>query len=289
MKRNALVLFALIACTSACNLPAATSAVPTPEQATVAATLPAPADPPTPLPSATPVLPQTIQVDTLYEGTKTYDCDTGGCWREDGKLEFTPEYYFTGIDRNTPEIQALLDSLGLPSTPAENDKVIWERTMLVWFWLNRNALDEDMSGGQEPWNFLNSISYALRPPKFPSLENLAQVYARYGVIARSGCTDKALDFAMLLYRVGVPVDRMAVVIANWAPSRDVGQHLFVVLRLSGEWYSVDPTCTQVQPYLDSAPERVGCTSADYAHPYGIIVLPGSPLTKPMLVEAMPAP
>ena len=291
MKKTMLAMLALGATLTACNLPAATPVAA--GTAPVAVTLPAPTDRPTDLPTllptGTPVLPQTIRVETLYEGPKTYNCDKDGCWRADGELEFTPAYYFSGIDANTPEIQAMLADLGLPSTPAQDDDTIWKRTMLVWMWLHNKALDVDMPGGQEPWNFLNSISYALKPPKFPSLDNLAQVYARYGVISRQSCTDKALDFAMLLYRVGIPVDKLAVVIANWTPTRDVGQHLYVVLRVNEEWYSVDPTCVQVHDWLSPFPERVGCNSTDYAHPYGIIVLPGSSLTKPMLVEAMPVP
>ena len=235
----------------------------------------------------------TLQLDTLYEGPQTYTCDAGGCWRQNAGTTHPPEYYFTGIDSDTPEVRALLQSLALPSEPTDEDGEIWARTQRIWQWLNLHAVDMVANNetadakARQAVDTLSANSYGLKPPRFPMLQDYANSFLDFGVMARLSCTDRALNFAMLLYRAGVPVDRVAVVIANFAPTRDVGQHLFVVEYLGGEWYYIDPTCTNSHPALSAAPERVGCTSADYAHPYGITVLPGSTLTEAMLADPRP--
>jgi hypothetical protein len=243
--------------------------------------------------SATPFL-GTLQLETLYEGPQTYTCDEQGCWRQGAGTSHPSEYYFAGIDLDSMQIRSLLQSVSQPSTRTDDDAEIWARTQRIWTWLNEHAVDMDANNttdgnAKEAIDTLYSNSYGLRPPQFPTLQNYADSLMDFGVMARLSCTDRALNYAMLLYRAGVPVDRVAVVIANVAQTRDNGQHLFVVEYLGGEWYYIDPTCTQVHPALSFLPERVGCTAADYAHPYGISVLLESTLTEAPLADPRPSP
>jgi hypothetical protein len=296
MNNKALIPLVLLMALLACNLPALTQ----PPTATVSVTLttsPAPSvtSTATPTVTATPPTPflGTLQLDTLYEGPQTYTCDAGGCWRQDAGTTHAPEYYFTGIDQDSMQIRSLLQSVSQPSSRTDDDAEIWARTQRIWTWLNEHAVDMDANNNAADANTKQAVdtlyanSYGMKPPHFPTLQDYADSLLDFGVMARLSCTDRALNFAMLLYRAGVPVDRVAVVIANFAPTRDAGQHLFVVEYLGGEWYYIDPTCTQVHPALSATPERVGCTTADYAHPYGITVLPGSSLTEAMLTDPRP--
>jgi len=292
MHKKALFPIVLLIAALACNLPALA-------QSPTATVYPSQTIAPTRTPTATAtVTPQppflgTLQLDTLYEGPQTYVCNERGCWRQGAGLLNTPEYYFAGIDSDSMQVRSLLQSVSQPPTRTDDDAEIWARTQRIWAWLNQHAVDMDANNNtdgnaKQAIDTLYANSYGLKPPQFPTLQNYADSFLDFGVMARLSCTDRALNFAMLLYRAGVPVDRVAVVIANVATTRDVGQHLFVVEYLGGEWYSIDPTCTQVHPNLAAIPERVGCTAADYAHPYGITVLPGSTITEAPLADTRPS-
>jgi hypothetical protein len=115
---------------------------------------------------------------------------------------------------------------------------------------------------------------------WPSIGELAKVYDRYQVLPLGACNSKAFTFATLLYRVGVRPDAISVATAK----TESAQHLFVVTRLEGKWFFIDPTCIPEHPVLSEDLESVGCIGADYVHPFQLEVLPGSLLQKPMLVQ-----
>jgi hypothetical protein len=302
--RKLLILPALAAAFIACNLPlnktdltstevpAVTPLLtldlpslkkPPPILPTVAATAAAPTDTPAPTATATTIQPYTTKVETLFEGAKEYRCDERGCWRTDGKLYGPPEYYFPGVDADNSDVQALLADSGLPVTPVTSEKEKWERTMGVWAWLRRRSLDMTAPGGDPPYEYLKSLSYSLKPPESPTIDDLAKVFARYRVVSWTGCTARALAFVTFLYRFGIGPDETAV--AYFRVESPLRQHLYAVLRVEGRWLYVDPTCIELHPALGPSPESVGCAAADYEHPGGLMVLPGSSLAKPMLLQS----
>jgi hypothetical protein len=78
---------------------------------------------------------------------------------------------------------------------------------------------------------------------------------------------------------------MAAATSSWGTSGE--QHLFVVFRSGDHWYYIDPTCIDpyATPTLPYKPENIGCMpAADYEHPFTLAVIPGSALTRAMLVK-----
>jgi hypothetical protein len=238
---------------------------------------------PTEKPSPTVVRPYLIQETLKYESPKEYLCDANACWRTDGRLLNTSEYFFPNPDESNVDIQALLADIGLPSTPPSDEKEEWERVMVIWNWLSNHNKETSNPEGKTGMQYLSSLSVQASQSHWPSLADWAKVYARYQFIPWEGCNFKAFFFGIILHRSGLSPDHFAVAETYW-DVRHSGQHLYGILLHSGHWYYVDPTCVN-SAALSSTPKDVGCTTADYRHPFGLAVLPGSHLTKPMLLEA----
>jgi hypothetical protein len=226
--------------------------------------------------------PQIVRVKTRYEGMKEYICDTSGCWRVDGELVKTPEYFFPDINLLNPEVQTLIADIGLPTTSMTGDKEKWERAMRLWSWWTHHAGYFEDASGKDAYNYLLEITKKPKP-HLPSIGDWANVYARYHIIPVSSCSDNALFFALMLYRFGADPDEVTIAEAQWKIQRNP-THLFVVMRLEGRWHYVDPSCVQVDPDLPTEPQNVGCIAeADYQHPFALWLLPGSTLKQPMLL------
>jgi hypothetical protein len=267
---------------TAAALPATVSPTPGKPAATATGTAspsPTPTETPPATPTATRSLPYSITETTRFEGDKTYTCDAGGCWREDGRTAGPPEALFPDIGMENEEVRLLLESIGLPSDVASDDAERWRRTRRVWEWMKNDTLPLGAPGQEESWNYLSEL---MKSPvdHWPSIGEMADVYARFHVLPLGACNSKAFTFATLLYRAGVRPDSTAVVTAK----AESAQHLFVVVRLDGRWRFLDPTCIPEHPALAGMPESVGCTGADYAHPFQLDLMPGSALIKPMLAE-----
>jgi hypothetical protein len=269
-RRTAIVPAALILLSIACNLQIAArdTAVP-----------PSPTESPTPGPTATETrpFPYTIREQTTYEGEKTYTCDAGGCWRDDGAAAGPPENFYPNIREDNEEIRALLSSIGLPADAAADDAERWRRIRELWSWMARKTVVIGTPEAEEPWAYLQELA----PDSWPSIGEMSKVFARYGVLPLGACNSKAFTMAALLYRVGVLPDWVTVVHSK---AHDGTQHLYLALHLEGRWRYLDPTCISEHNALAAQPETVGCIGADYRHPYEVIPLPGSQLTKPMLLE-----
>lgn len=89
---------------------------------------------------------------------------------------------------------------------------------------------------------------------------------------------RAQTFATLLYRVGIPINRLAIAETRWKPT--YSQHMYIVLRLGCRWFYVDPSVNI--PELPAEPNNIGGGTADYIHPNKLKVFAGSTLNKPML-------
>jgi hypothetical protein len=238
-----------------------------------------------PTTAPTEVLPHDIQEQTRYEGILDYECDSDGCWRVGGTLTDPPEYYFPDIEADNPDIQALLADIGLYGERAVDDEVAWRLIWELWAWLARNTEDPGEVPEEGAMAYLHSLSYHFKPAQYPSIDDLAKVCARYHVIPWSGCTARALTFATLLYRCGIDPNRMAAAYFK-APDMSI-QHFYVVIRSGDHWYWVDPTCNDpdITPELPYEPENIGWNpEVDYEHPFTLAVIPGSTLTRAMLVK-----
>ena len=244
---------------------------------------PTPTPVPTPAAVPTPFTPYTIDEPTRYEGTLKYDCEADGCWRQGSRIVSPPEFYYPEIDASNAEIAALLSDIGLPTKPIGDDATAWQAMRSLWDWLRTHA--SDPTTAPEAWEYLASLSVNAKPDHWPSISDFASTYARYHTIPWAACNSRALTFATLAYRVGFGPNRLAVAYFKSADSSI--QHLYVVLRSGDHWFYVDPSCnTSAQtPPLPVEPANVGCVSqADYEHPFTLALLPGSTLTRAMLVR-----
>ena len=282
-RRLPIAVGSVFALAVACNLQvAAPEAAPSATRAetpTVPAPTSTPTAPPTPEPTPTETRPHIVE-QTLYEGEKTYTCDPGGCWRDDGGVSAPAGLFYPDIEMDNEEVRALLDSIGLPAEPAAEDAERWSRIRAVWEWMTRETIIIYEPGYEEPWNYLLELT-ATPNDHWPSIGEMARVYARFQVLPLGACNSKAFTMATLLYRAGVLPDWIAVAHSK---AHDGTQHLYLAVHLDGRWRYVDPTCIREHDSLAEAPETVGCIGADYRHPYDVIPLPGSLLTKPMLLE-----
>jgi hypothetical protein len=238
---------------------------------------------PTPTPAPTPFTPHTTDEPTRYEGTLRYDCDAGGCWRQGSKIGNPSIFYYPDIDANSAEIAALLGDLGLPTDPMADDAAGWQRLRALWDWLRVHS--STPTSAPEAWNYLQSISTNAKPDHWPSISDMAATYARYQTIPWGACNSRALTFATLAYRVGLSPDRLAVA---YFKSADASiQHMYAVSRSGSHWYAVDPSCnaSTESPTLPPEPASVTCIArVDYEHPFTLALLPGSTLTRAMLVK-----
>jgi hypothetical protein len=241
----------------------------------------APAVSPTigPTPTETRPFPYSIVEHTLFEGEKTYTCDAGGCWRDDGKIAGPPEVFYPELGGDNAEIRALLNSIGLPADAAPSDAERWRRIAVVWQWLSRKAVIIGEPAAAEPWNYLQQLTG--NSERWPSIGEMAKVFARFNALPLGACNSKALTFATLLYRAGVGPDSIAVAHTK---AYEGTNHLYLAVHANGRWRYVDPSCIREHNGLAPQPESVGCIGADYRHPYELIPLPGSRLVKPMLLE-----
>jgi hypothetical protein len=274
-------LMLLSACTASAGTPADSitsspslvSALPKPPSTPTASPTPTP----TPTPVPTPFVPHTIDEPTRYEGTLKYDCEADGCWRHGSTIVNPPEIYYPDIDANNAEIAALLSDIGLPADPIADDATAWRTMQALWAWLNKNV--SYLGTAPEAWDYLTSLA----GDNWPSISNMASAYARYHTLPWGACNSKALTVATLGYRVGLSPDRLAAAYFK-SPDSSV-QHFYAVLRYGSHWFYLDPTCNLSNPSLPSEPASVGCLDTiDYEHPFTLALLPGSTLTRAMLVK-----
>ncbi len=222
--------------------------------------------------------PSRIRERTLYEGIKNYTCDSECCycWRDDGRIDVSWDYFFPEIETENDNIRSLLGSIGLPTEPTSDENEIWRRVRTVWSWLRVHVLREGGPNYDAACDFLRSLS------GWPSIGNIADMFSRYGGLCWGTCMSRAQILTTLLYRVGIPPERIAI--AETRRSSEYSQHMYVVLRLECHWYYIDPSCMDFHSVLSHFPENVGCIPADYRHPNKLVLLPGSILHKPMLVR-----
>lgn len=218
-----------------------------------------------------------IEDETLHEGTKEYWCDWA-FWRKDGALYDEWNHFFPDIDEYNENIDWMLRDIGVPVDTTTDDTHIWEKTKRVWEWLHEHTITEDY------FNYDALCSYQESLGRWPSIDDLAYMVGVYGGFCwgvRCACMCKAQIFATLLYKVGIPSNRVAIAGARYAATNE---HLYIVLRLGCHWYYLDPTSDRL--HLGETPENVSGVSepVDYVHPHNLVTLPHSTLRTPMLVR-----
>ncbi|HOW97822.1 MAG TPA: hypothetical protein P5567_02610 [Kiritimatiellia bacterium] len=232
-----------------------------------------------------------LPVDLPLDGLVRYfprggiDCDGQrfSWWaRMGGRVVRNDAAYFPGFWQTNDRIIAMLQSIGVGTAPVCSGEDIWARAAAVWVWLRDHARPGP------------SYGYG-SPDRWPSLDEMAAMYERFGTVPWYACFSRAHLFATLLGSVGIPADHVAIASAHYPYDNENGyaQHTYVALRVDRRWYYLDPsyvnTLAELPPYGQRASYglRAGC---QYSYPYEAVVLPGSSLdTVPMLYAAPPAP
>jgi hypothetical protein len=218
-----------------------------------------------------------VEDETIHEGWKEYRCDVT-LWREDGVVYDDWNHFFPDIDEYNENIGWLLWDIGAPTDAPSDDAEIWRRTKIVWQWLHQHCITED------DFNYDALCDYRDSLDRCPSIDDLAYMFGVYGGFCwgeRCTCMCKAQIFATLLYKVGIPPDRIAIAGGRYA---ETNEHIYIVLRIRCHWYYLDPTSSRSQ--LGEHPENVAGVSepVDYLHPHNLVTLPRSSLRAPMLVR-----
>lgn len=244
-----------------------------------------------PLPAAYDVASALLPVDLPLDGLVRYfphaeiDCDgqrAVGWARLGGAVVSNDQFFFPGFWQTNDRIIAMLHSIGVGTAPACSGEEIWARASAVWAWLRVHAAAGPPSGYGSP-------------DRWPSLDEMASMYERFGLVPWYACFSRAHLFATLLGSVGIPADHVAIASAHYPYDNENGyaQHVYVALRVDRRWYYLDPgyvsTLAALPPYENRASHglRAGC---QYSYPYEVVILPGSGLdTVPMLYAAPPAP
>lgn len=219
---------------------------------------------------------------TQHEGDVPYVRYRGHWVREHGQVMQPNDTFFQTYDVDSPSIDFLLEACGHTGSAARTDAETWARIGSVWRFLQENtrtAREGDLSP-EDRW---------------PSLSEYAYAYRRHGEIPWRACFSKAHVFASIL---GHMIDRDRVAIAsthhteNGAPP--TATHVYVAVYVGGEWFYLDPTAVSTEDFPPFEARRsIGVSSmrtVDYEHPYKILRLPGSRLSRvPLLSGAAHRP
>jgi hypothetical protein len=213
-------------------------------------------------------------VETINQGWKCYQCPQWQtCYRTDGEVEESPSL-FPDIEANSSAIAALMAAIGAGTSPSQDDAQIWSKAQTLWNWLKLHA---NFNYEDPLWQQASDFMMA---QDWPSIDRIAQTYLAYGFLPWGSCMSRAQMFTTLLFRTGVPKERLAIAETRW--QLRYSQHMYTILYIAGRWIHLDPSFNEGHDFPDwdefcSIP-RAGNQWTDYLHPLKLTTIPGSGLT-----------
>ena len=220
-------------------------------------------------------------VTTKHGGRQPYVKHWNWWARVGGEVQEASKRFFPDFEQDSPVVRALIASLEAPRGPAATEQQVWSRIGRVWEWWRRhvrvdNTQYASISAGRDGW---------------PGLSDFAAYHKQHKGLVCAACFSKAHLFASLLGRILYPRDRIAIASArhtmNGAPP--TASHVYVAVYVAGRWFYFDPTYVAQHPWPSFADRRsLGApreTSVDYRHPFKVLPLPGSTLSRvPLLAR-----
>jgi hypothetical protein len=209
-------------------------------------------------------------VETINEGLINYACDPYFCFRT-AEVE-TQDAFFPGIDDQNSTITNFMNTIGAGTNPTTDDAEIWQKAASTWNWLQINGY---YNPSDPLWS--EAISFLMDyDDGWPSIEAMAVTYNTYGFLPWGTCMSRAQIYTTLLYRTGIPKDRVAIEEMRYRLR--YSQHMATILYVSNRWLYLDPSFN----YLDfpsfsdfhSIPQG-GVGSRDYEHPLKVKIIPGA--------------
>ncbi|MEA3547741.1 MAG: hypothetical protein U9R66_08755 [Thermodesulfobacteriota bacterium] len=210
---------------------------------------------------------------TMHEGLVPYVHHSGNWYRVHGEVKRSAgdwNFFFPHYRANTPAVQRLLRDAGDTGRPARTDEEVWERIRSVWNFLGRFARSGVVPHAADHW---------------PSIIEHADYYAAHTDLLWAACMSKSLLFATLAGRMIDSPNRIAVASCRHIASdgRPTATHVYLAVLLGGRWLYLDPAMAASAglPLYDRRRSvgMPGVSDIDYLHPYKILSLPGSRLSR----------
>jgi len=232
-----------------------------------------------------------ILVDTQHRGKQYYYLDNGYFYLKSGIVTKNYNFFFPGltsISRSDSSNVKLLNEIKAGSS-AKNDGEIAEKLENVFQFL-RTKTKSSMGTGDQ--NVTNAADYMFSKcrisprhglNRWPTFDEYADTYSRYGFIPTGNCTAWSQLTATLLYAAGIPSDKFFVAKFNYDMSWIV-EHWVIALNIGGRWYSIDPQHNRALRFNSLADfnspvlNRDG-GAYDYKRPFEAVLLPGSTINR----------
>nr|WP_320119804.1 RICIN domain-containing protein [uncultured Marinifilum sp.] len=184
-------------------------------------------------------------------------------------------FFFKDINLRTPRVNKLLADIGVSGYVASTDKEIWEICQKTWEFFGKNK--KSTMRTKDPMVKKANKEFCSSNPNgsvkyWPTIDQYAGSYEKYGFLPIGNCTSHALSFAALLHAAGVPANKMAV---ERFPVTHASEHWAVIIKFNDIWYWFDPqwATTPFPAFANLC--NVGASTFDFAHPIEIVTLPGS--------------
>lgn len=205
---------------------------------------------------------------TLYRGDANYACDAAGCTLVGGTVTASTGT-FPDIDAHSPQIDALLASIGAGATPPATAEELWNKCRRTWQWLQANAV---YNPGDPTYEAAQDF---LMANGWPSIQRIAETFQAYGFVPWGTCMSRAQMFTTLLCRTGISRNDLAICESPW--KLRYSQHMYTGVRLLDRWIFLDPTYNHLSipafAVFTSIPLSGGV--ADYCHPIKLTIIPGA--------------
>ena len=229
-----------------------------------------------------------VLVDTLYRGKQYYYEQGGYFYRKNGIITNRQDFYFpslTSVNRGNPAVKKLLGAIG-GGAPAKSDDEIARRIESVMAFFRtgiKGSIGNTDSKVSSASDFLYSncrASTTAPVNRWPSFQEMADTYQKYGFIPAGNCTANSQIAATLLYMAGVPADRFFVAKFHYDMSWYV-EHWVLAVNMEGRWFALDPQHNRVikiqsaDDFKRHAWERYLSKAYDYKKPFEAWLLPGS--------------
>ena len=219
-------------------------------------------------------------VETINEGLQHYEHNGEYWFRTDGDVyDNVTQNFFFDIDAENDTINALMEDIGAGTEQTDDDLEIRDKLAILWLWMQDNCY---LNLNDTLWHQAHDYLLEHSGGHSYTISALASTFAQYGFIPWGSCTSRANLFVTLLYKTGVPKNRIAMAECRW--DFRYSQHMYLIINLFSRWYHFDPThlhgVIHAADSFQSKPSgQVGTQTQDHTHLWKIYIIPGSSLTQ----------
>ena len=212
-------------------------------------------------------------VETINRGEKHYEFNGAFCVLSGGEVSDGADF-FPDRDASNSTIVSFLALLGAGTDKTTAASEMWTKIKRTWEWLRDNALSDN---GDPAWDQADALIAGGNG--WPSIGLIAETYMTYGFIPWGTCMSRAQILTTLLYRAGIPEDRLAIAETSW--KFRYSQHMYSIVYLTDRWLYFDPTYIHydLNEFGNFQSVPIGQTGyRDYCHPSRIMQISSSGLS-----------